>query len=282
VTKRVYLERLKVLINENEKDIFYIITHPQPIIKWIKAKYTSEQTQKSYISAVLAVFRHNEGLKQQENKAYTEWYEAFQNIHNMIEERYKKNEPTQKQKEAYVPYSQIVKARDSLAKGTPERLLFAFYTYLPPLRCDFNRVRIYTAEEIPKEPEANYIHLKNTTHAQLVLNEYKTQGKRKSPYVKDLPEHLIEELEASLKDKPRDWLFTDKNMNPYVPKSFTKWANRVFARVLKKKMTVSMIRHSFINSLDFNTISVAEKEAIANDMAHTVGTQDRYRLIFKE
>jgi hypothetical protein len=41
-----------------------------------------------------------------------------------------------------------------------------------------------------------------------------------------------------------------------------------------------MIRHAYINSLDFNKLTVAEKENIAKDMAHTIGTQDRYRLIF--
>jgi len=279
VTKRVYLERLRSLMKEHTTDIYSLIRDPQRIIAWIHDKYASEQTRKSYISAILAVFRHNKGLKEQEKEIYTQWYAAFTDSHNAIEERYKRNEPTQKQKDVYVPFDDIVKARDGLVKGSIERLLFAFYTYLPPLRCDFNKVRIYDTCEVPNNHEDNYIHICEN-EATLILNEYKTKSK-KDVYKKTLPVALIDELKVSLKKYQREWLFVDKNGQPFVAKSYTQWANRIFARVLHKRMTVSMFRHSFINSLDFNTLTVAEKEAIAHDMAHTVGTQDRYRLIFK-
>jgi len=276
VSKRVYLQRLKVLVQENKRDIYYIITHPNDFIEWIKKTYTSEQTQKSYISAVLAVFRHNKGLKDQESKNYTVWYSAFNDIHARIDERYKKNEPTQHQKDVYVPYTDIVKSRDELEKGSSERLLFCMYTMLPPLRADFNKVRIYHST-VPNDPEKNYIiHRGNV--ATLVLQEFKTS--KKITYEKDLPEELVKEIEASIEKNPRPWLFVDQKNKPFSAKSFTQWANRIFARVLGKRMTVSMIRHAYINNLDFNKLTVAEKEAIAKDMAHTVGTQDRYRLIF--
>lgn len=279
-SKRVYLERLKVLMQQHTVDLYTIVTEPAKYIEWIMTKYESDQTRKSYLSGVLSLFRHNPGLKEQEKDAYLQWYEAFQQVHERIEERYKRNEPSEKQKAGYVPFDQIVKARDELKKGSDERLLFSLYTYLPPLRCDFNKVRIYKGH-MPEgdEKEENYIVMTNK-EATLYLNEYKTKNKATTPYEKKLPEPLLDELKASLENRPRVWLFLDNKGNPYHPKSYTKWANRVFARILKKRMTISMIRHAFINSLDFNKITVAEKEAIARDMAHTVGTQDRYRLIF--
>lgn len=280
-SKRVYLERLKVLMQQHTSDLYTIVTEPTKYIEWIHKTYESDQTRKSYLSGVLALFRHNPGLKDQEKQAYLAWYEAFQKVHERIEDRYKRNEPTEKQKAGYVPYDQVVAARDTLKKGSDERLLFSMYTYLPPLRCDFNRVRIFKGH-VPDgdaEKEPNYIVLANKD-ATLYLNEYKTKNKATAPYEKKLPEALVQELKASLDERPRIWLFLDSNGNPFHPKSYTKWANRIFARVLKKRMTISMIRHAYINSLDFNKITVAEKEAIARDMAHTVGTQDRYRLIF--
>lgn len=280
VSKRVYLERLKVLMQVHKVDLYTLITEPKKYIEWILNNYESDQTRKSYLSGVLSLFRHNSGLKDQEKEAYLQWYEAFQTVHERIEERYKRNEPTDKQKEGYVPFHQIVAARNTLGKGSDERLLFSMYTYLPPLRCDFNRVRIYKGHVPEDEKEQNYIVMTNK-EATLYLNEYKTKNKAVAPYEKKLPDELVEELRASLDSKPRNWLFVDSSLNPYHPKSYTKWANRVFARILKKRMTISMIRHAFINSLDFNKITVAEKEAIARDMAHTVGTQDRYRLIFQ-
>lgn len=278
-SKRVYLERLKVLMQQHTVDLFTLVSEPKKYIDWITTRYESDQTRKSYYSGVLALFRHNPELKEQEKNAYLEWYAAFKEVHERIDEKYKHNEPSQRQKENYVPFADIVAARDTLLKGSSERLLFSMYTYLPPLRCDFNKVRIYKGYTPSEEKEDNYIVM-TQREATLYLNEYKTKNKASEPYQKKLPDSLVDELRASLAETPRTWLFIDNNQHPFHPKSFTKWANRIFARVLKKNMTISMIRHAFINSLDFNKITVAEKEAIAKDMAHTIGTQDRYRLIF--
>lgn len=277
VSKRVYLQRLKTLVQENKKDIYYIVTHPDEFTKWIADNYESDQTRKSYYSAILALFRHNEGLKEQEKENYSKWYTAFNAVHNKIEERYKRNEPTKRQQDAYVPFADVIKARDSLEKGTNERLLFSMYTYLPPLRADFNDVIIYKSR-VPEKPQQNYIVLKQNSGT-LVLKEFKTTGKLHA-IEKDLPKELIDEIQESLKVAPREWLFVDRDNKPFSAKSFTQWANRILARVLGKRTTISMLRHSFISSLDFNKLSVVEKERIAKDMAHTVGMQDKYRFIF--
>jgi hypothetical protein len=67
-TKRVYLERLKVIIQDTEKDIYEILSNPTIYIDWIKKRSKSLQTQKSYISAILALFKHTPGLKEKEKE----------------------------------------------------------------------------------------------------------------------------------------------------------------------------------------------------------------------
>lgn len=280
-SKRVYLERWKVLLSNTKADIFTVLTSPKKYIAWIQGTYDSLSTQKSYLSAVLAMFRHNEGLKNQRKKAYMMWYAAFQEVHDKIDERYRKNQPSEKQVDGYVPFEDIVKARDRLSEGSDERLLLALYTYIPPLRCDFNHVRIYSNQELPARAglEKNYVHLREKAHeATMVLREFKTS--KMDSYEKELPEALVKEILQSLEKNPREYLFEDKNRRPYRASSFNKWANRVLQRVFGRNLTISLIRHSFINSLDFNKITVEEKENIAKDMTHTIGTQDRYRLIF--
>lgn len=282
VSRRVYLERWKVILQHFEVDVFTVLTQPKKFIQWIRTTYDSLATQKSYISAVLAVFRHNVGLKTQRKQAYTQWYDAFKEIHEKIDEKYKKNEPSEKQVAGYVPYEEIVKKRDTLDKGSDEKLLLAFYTYIPPLRCDFNAVRIYEDENLPSSPEQNYIKLNTKQNtARMVLNEFKTSQKMEK-YEKDLPDPLVDEIKESLFKKPRDYLFQDRDGKPYRASSYNKWANRILLRLFNKNLTISLIRHSYINSLDFNKLTVEDKENIAKDMTHTVGTQDRYRLIFEK
>ena len=276
VTKRTYLERLRYMIQNTKTELYEIITHPSKYIEWIKKHSPSLQTQKSYISGILAVFKHTPNLKDAERKHYYEWYQEFKKIHEKIDDHYKQNEPSQKQKEAYVPYQEIVAKRNTLGKGSKEKLLLSLYTYLPPLRSDFNKVYLYENPQKTYEHE-NYILLFDPPT--LVLNEFKTT-KKKEGYERVLPEELVEEIKASLAKNPREWLFMDRDKKPYKSGSFTKWANRTLKSLFTKPLTISLIRHSYINQLDFNRLTVQEKEDIAKDMAHTVTTQDRYRLIF--
>jgi len=294
VTKRVYLTRLRTILGETGKSIFAVATNPAEHLAWVRGWSEAPATQKSYIAAILAVFRHNEGLKDQQPQAYQDWYAAFQEINGAIDERYKNNEPSARQKEGYVPYDEIVAKRDALPDGSDDRLLLSLYTYLPPLRCDFNRLRIYDAEPAATAKDAaaapaelNYIVLPRRAAgganvALLVLGEFKTRAHHAEPLRKELPEPLTEQLRLSVHARDRDWVFTDRSGGPYSATSYTKWTGRALARLFGRPLTVSLIRHSFINTLDMNTLTVAEKEKIAHDMAHTVAMQDRYRLIFKD
>lgn len=286
ISKRQYLQRLKMMMQHLQKDIFWILKHPKEGIAWIRSYAEAHTSQKSFVNAVLAVFKHCPDLKTQEKASFDQWYAAFSEVDAKIEERYKSNEPSERQREGYVAFPEIVKKRDALEPGSNDRLLLSMYTHLPPLRADFNRVRIYTNE--PKkgdsegeddDREDNYIVLGG--RPRLVLHEFKTKRHREH-YEKDLPKPLLEEIRASLKRSPREWLFRSRDGKPYSANSYTKWANGVLARLFGRPLTISLIRHSFINTLDFNTLTVHEKEQIAKDMSHTVATQDRYRLIFRD
>ena len=149
---------------------------------------------------------------------------------------------------------------------------------MPPLRSDFNKIYIYTSVS-ETYAEENYILLLESDNSYLVLNEYKTK-KNNEKYEKLMPPELVDEIKKSLEKTQRNWLFVDRTGAPYNSGSFTKWANRTLKMLFKKPLTISLIRHSFINNLDFNKLTVQQKEDIAKDMAHHVSTQDRYRLIF--
>ena len=277
VTKRTYLERLRYMIQDTKTDLYTILTNPKKYLDWIKNHSSSLQTQKSYISAILAVFKHTPDIKKTEQKHYYDWYQGFKEIHQQIDQKYKMNQPTDKQQQAYVAYADIIRKRDELAKGSRERLLLAMYTYLPPLRSDFNQIYLYDKKPTSYE-HSNYIRLFEST-PKLILNEYKTVVKNDS-FEKELPPELVTEIKESLEKEPREWLFMDRNNKPYKENSYNRWVNRTLQKLFKKALTISLIRHSYINSLDFNKMTIIEKEKIAKDMAHTVNTQDRYRLIF--
>jgi integrase len=277
ITKKTYLERLRYLLQNTKADLYEILTHPDKYLDWIKNHSSSLQTQKSYISSILAVFKHTTpSLKEKERVHYYAWYTEFKKIHDEIDNRYKQNEPSLKQRKAYVAFPEIVEKRETLKKGSKEKLLLALYTYIPPLRSDYNKVYIYHSVKEKYEHD-NYVLL--TENPLLVLNEFKTK-KNKEKFEKPIPKELVDELKASLEKHPREWIFVDRSGEPYNSGSFTKWANRTFKTLFDKPLTISLIRHSFINNLDFNRLTVQQKEDLSSSMAHSPGTQDRYRLIF--
>ena len=63
---------------------------------------------------------------------------------------------------------------------------------------------------------------------------------------------------------------------------YTAWTLRQFKAIFKKPLTVSLIRHSFINTLDFNKLSIKERREIATSMAHSIDVQGFYRLYFND
>jgi hypothetical protein len=235
-----------------------------------------------YLSVVLTLFKYADGLKTQLKKAFTLWSNAFKDHDQAVEERYKQNAPTEKHKEGFVPYNEIKAMRWTLPKGSMERLLLALYTDIYPLRADFNKVYLYDAPNgLPNTTEANYIHLQKKG-CRLVLREYKTSGTH-GVFEKDLPETLCQEIHDSLEKHPRNWLFINANKEPFeLSNSFIHYVNHKLKRIFGKPLTISLIRHSFISTLDFNKLTIAEKEQIAKEMTHTTRLQDQYRLIFPE
>jgi hypothetical protein len=275
-SKDLYLQRIRLWTEGTEKPITTILKNPQTYIQWLQENKPEPQTQKAYLVGILALFKHTKNLKERFPEQYNLWYEAFTTLNKDIEERYKTNEPTPKQQDAYIPLKDIEKKRDTFKEGTKERLLLAMYTYIPPLRNDFHAVYLYqTTPSNPTHP--NYLTLDTFT---LTLKEHKTV-KTVGIYQNTLPKNLQKEIQASLQTQPRDWLFANKKNEPYTAGTFNKWVNRTLEKLFNKPLTISLIRHVYVNDIDFNHLSVAEKERIAKLMCHRMGQQDRYRLFFE-
>ena len=279
-SKSAYLSRLHTLEQLFNKPVLAIIRDADRSIGMIRASYDVETTRKGMFAAILACFRHCESLKSSmPEEIRLKWFEAFKADDTAVSARYKRNEPTERQLSGYVPFEDIVKARDRLPRGSDERLLLSFYTYIHPLRADYGSVRLYNNAPPMQGCEANYIVM-SARGCTLVLNEYKT-SKKHGTFVKQLPVELCNELHASLKMRPRQYLFVMANGQPYaLSNTYTRFANRTFQAIFNKPLTISLIRHSFISTLDFNKMTIEEKEQIAKEMLHTPRLQDEYRLLF--
>lgn len=275
-TKKMYIARLKQMRTMFDVNIRDLLRKSEYYSKRINTIWKNPKTSKGYFVTLLSVFRHFPAYKEEYSSDYDHYYNFFKDQDNAIEETVNMNKPSDKQAVGYVPFAEIKAQVANLAKGTFPRLLLAIYTMIPPARADYNRVAIYRTK-VPENPEPNYI-LITKKGMKIHMGEYKT-AKHFGVINEDLPKELVHEIEYSLKEVPRDWLFIGKDGEAMTPNAFTKFANRWFERIFDKPLTIGILRHSFINTIDFNRTPLEERIRIAKWMGHTYTQQTKYKWV---
>ncbi len=298
-TKEIYLSRLFIIKRDiwnnckskkykvgKGKCLHYIISHPNAFLEKLDeyvnktggrldSSKLSMHAKDGYVTAIKALFLQTPGMKQKYSDLYKIWDDIHKEVRRPINEKYQSNKPTTRQEEAYITFKELEKKRDSLKKGSIERLLLAMYTFIPPLRSDYDRIGIYKNEDEAKEN--NYLIIDKNPY--LVITKYKTSKIYKDIRI-DLPKKLVNEIKASLKLQPREYLFIQKNGKPYdKPNTFNKWANRKLKLLFgKKNISLSTLRHIYITRRDLKLEekSGLERSKIASVMGHSVGTQQNY------
>lgn len=258
-----------------------ILMNPDTYIPLFKKWYPKSTSFKVHLSIILGLFRYNKQLKGNKYESIKlKWSTVFKAADAEVTARYETNKPTERQEAGYVEYTKIVSARDELPQGSIKRVLLGMYTHIRPMRCEYARMAIYKtgapSSGGENDIEPNYIVLKT---GRMIIRAFKT-SKHHDSYDIKLPDALMDDIKRSLDAKPRDWLFVNTSGQPYNQMGYTAWTMRVFKSIFKKPLTVSLIRHSFINTLDFNRLSIKEQKEIALSMGHTHEMQGQYRLFF--
>lgn len=298
-TKSTYKSRLQVIQNDiwlNCKSVnnkvgkgrclHYILMHPDAFLEKLDeyANKTGGRLDKDklsmhakdgYVTALKSLFQEAPGLKQKYPEIFIKWDEIHKQVRQPINAKYQSNKPTERQEEAYVSFDELERKRDSLEIGSDARLLLSLYTLVPPLRSDYNLVAIYKNDKDIKYD--NYLILNNNPY--LVITKYKTAKTYKDIKI-DLPKKLVKEIKESLKLKPREFIFVQKNGKPYEKSNtFNRWANRTLKSLFdKKNISLSTLRHIYITRRDLKLEekSGLERNKIAQMMGHSVGTQQNY------
>jgi len=202
-----------------------------------------------------------------------EWRKELKDNWVEIEERYDRNEPSDKQKEKIMDMEEIEGIRVGLEKGSLERLLLTMYTRIEPIRAD------YYATELTYEDSKvdNYINLSTN---EIIVRDFKTKRIYKELRNK-LSEEIREELDRSLELYPRKYLFVmDDKKSAFVSrKLFSNWACRTLSRVLKHGMTLTVLRHLYV--IKESDRSGKELLEIAKRMGHSRTTQRMYEWDIK-
>lgn len=277
-TLKAYRSRLKALEALLDKDILAIIHDATNSLKTMRERHENDKTFRNSITAVLALFKYCEELQKAYDKQYKIWRGKHDAAFNEIEEDVINSKMSVRQIAGWVPFSEVRAMVKKLPERSRQRLVVAMYSYIPPVRQDLGAVRIYH-ETVPEEHEANYLLVtKKPQTMTLHIGAHKTAKKYGAIHQK-LPMDLVREISASLKQEPRDWLFANRSGKGYSKDAFGAIVNKIFKDVFGVDLTVQILRHSFASALDYNKLTIADRQAIGAMSGHDYRQQDRYRFI---
>jgi len=290
ISKTNYKDRLKKLTDITGKDVTWILTHTEELWEHIKTTTTSAETMKAYVTCVLAVFKHEPTLKILYKFSHEQWVDLYKQIMEIIEERFNKLEPSERQVDAYMEWKDIIKGRDNVKdKSSQQYLLICLMTMIPPCRADLNKVRIYrdhTPSDEEKLKDPNYILIKtsSTTRPKMTLmyHEFKTMCVERPFYKKELPTELVDVIIAHLGQnttKRKQYLITSPRSGlPYNNvKSYQSYFNAQTAKVYGRNVSINVFRHSYIIYYCKIHPSFAKRQELAIDMMNSVKTLERYQ-----
>jgi len=271
---------------EGDKTLSNLITNPEESLDILKGVKTIKQTSTNYhlyLSAVVCYTKNilmgskfMMGVKSGGLVSIADtcnrWRELLKENWIPIQDHYDSNEPTDKQKEMVVPFEELIEALGKLKKGTPEHLLLAFYTKVPPVRAEYFEMKlIFEDDNIPDE--GNYIIMKE---GKLVIHDFKAN--KTCPTIETIiSDEVMGWVRRSLVNMPRKYLFvTPKESKPFERTAFSNWACRTLTRIFKKPMNLTVLRHIYITHMIAIKTPVSELKMLAKNMGHSRTSQRMY------
>lgn len=292
LSKAGYKTRLNRLVKITGHDLNWVMMNADKTMNILEENGIKElQTKKAYINAILTLFKHTEGLKNILAGSHARWLNHYRQVNSAAQVKYETCQASERQRNAYVKWDDILARRDQLDKSSPDYLILCMYTMIPPGRADMNEVRIFN-DRLPSDEDEerfpNHLLIDHSTESitgfptmTLIYNEFKTRSKRLQKYENELPLDLTSVVADSLKRKPRDFLIVSpKTGRPYHnPHSFTVYVDRMLFRIFNKPVTINTLRHSFINSINLNLLTPMDKKILSDKLMHSTSMFERYRFI---
>ena len=256
-------------------------------------------TKKNLYIAIVVSLQSQDDKDEKLIEFYTE---HMTTLANQYEEYIKKQQKSEKQKENWIDYEEMVEILNRLLdrikdkqihkKDVLERSeykLFQQYillrTYLDiPIRNDFSDMKVIEEKEYDKireEHKGNWLITKNGLPKEFILHDYKTSGKygmREIPINKSLGKMIKRWLQVN----SSGFFITklnDKTL-PITPNGITKLLQDLFKRETNKNISTSMIRHIVASHIHKDSKSILQEEKedkeIENKFLHSKTMNKKY------
>lgn len=275
-SRRSYIDFLLTLQRLTRKTVLAMIIDAPGTIAAIYRQYKGVNARRAAVTSVKACMRHVPAVRERVPQSSVDvWTNTFRELKKQMIERHLSGEKTEAEKLHWVTWKEVIEARERQVPYTRAHLLMCCYSMIPPLRQDFGNVRIFgRPSDVPEGYPGNYLVLSTRL---FVLQIYKTR-KSMGVYRAEWPQELVNVVRETLRRKPRAYLFEKAPGVPYRDQNdFQDMSYNIFKAIFQKKVSTNMLRHSYISSLDYNSLRPHQQAAIASAMRHSVEMQMMYR-----
>ena len=226
---------------ENDGNMDFLLDYDS-VHKWIEELKLSNSSKKTYY---IAIHHTIDSLKDPEFGLVGKQYDT-----DMMAFIKRTQKPPKKPKNDTITWNEILAVRAGLEKKAAkdsknfllDYIILCMYTYMPPSRCEYVRMKIITGPTATKsQPEemSNYILLRERS-AYVVYSDNVTI---KAPIA------LVKALHTWVKFNKHDYLFVKVDGKPMLKNTLSQRILSIFQREIKKKLGVNSIRKAYVASV---------------------------------
>lgn len=286
------------LNNKSKKDCdlgdLSFLNNFDSVMKTIKDETLN--TRKNRLIAIVVSLKAIDGDKELIEK----YSEEMTKLAEESEERVKRQKLTDKQRDNWVSYEELIKLVEKLFDAIKkedilkkEKLTRGEYTTLQDYillrtyltftwRNDFADMKIIKTEKEDNNKD-NFLLLKKGMPDKFILNQYKTDSKYGKKTVK-IPPSLAKVIKRFLKfNKSGYFLTLQDGIRPINSNGITKALNRLFEKHLGKTIGSSLLRHIVISHFRKNDPTIKQMQEknkeIEDKFMHSASMNDQYRKI---
>lgn len=250
---------------------------PVQVIKFIEnINGISFNTRKAYYIAIVSTLKTQKGFARALG-IYRTWQDRYNKLQN---ELYEKQELTPIEKDKYLDWNDVLKVRTDAEKAITDTksyqdyIIVCLYTYIPPARLDYGALKI--VDSLPNPLTGNYFV--NSQNPEIVLTEYKTARKYGKHIIK-IPAELSTILKKFIRTTNAKYLLENTNKEIMSETLLNKNLTRIFTKFTDKKISVNMLRHSYVSKHMEGQPTKREADKFAKGMMHSSAMEHVYRKI---
>ena len=255
------LKRLKKLMEVKDDGLAWLSDSPK-VIEFIDGLAYSHNYKKTFYIAIVSI------LKLDKNPLMDVYKVKMDDYNHKQQEIYEEQLLSATEQEKFMDWKDILKVQRTMEKGTLEHLLVSLYTLQAPMRLDYCSMKVVKTH--PEAKDGNYLVMSDKPY--FIFTQYKT-AKRYGVAIKEVPAPLIVVLKRYFKGHPTDILF------PMTESVFSKLVGDIFEKLTTKRITVNILRHSYVSYHKRNDKLIKQQQKLAKDMLHSVGMSDLYRRV---